>query len=215
MKLDFAHMKRQVHHLVTHHFGLNVEIPGLPALEWIESLCAELEARNGKNPQRFRSMALEMIVAMELEAARRGRLFPFTRPILRDLALLGVKIAIITRNCEKAVRCVFPDMEDYCSILLARDHVPRVKPDPDHLLRALDLLHSSPERSLMVGDHPLDVETGRRAGAMTAGVCSGRTTEQDLRASGAKWTAPDCRELLRILREGQWVKSPHENAGPA
>lgn len=205
LKLDFDHMKLQLHQLATRDFGLNVDVPHLPALEWVEVVCSQLRARNGVHHQQFRSLALSLIVEMELEAARHGQLFPFTKTLLEELAQGGIKVAIITRNCGEAVRHVFPDMSIYCTTLLTRDDVLRVKPHPDHLLQALHQLGSTPETSLMVGDHPLDVETGRRAGTMTAGVATGRTTEEDLLRSGAHLAAGNCRELLQVLRQGQWL----------
>ena len=136
---------------------------------------------------------------MEMEAANKGSLFPFTRSILTDLLQRNIKIAIITRNCERAVRLVFPDLDRFCGGFLAREHVPRIKPDPDHLLRALRQVEATPEAALMVGDHPIDIKTGQDAGVMTAGVWSGRASQEDLDKSGAKWTARNCLELIRVL----------------
>lgn len=208
LKLDFSHMKVQLHQLATRDFALNVDVPNMPALEWIDVLCIQLRSRNGDHHELFRAMALKLIVEMEMEAARNGQLFPFTRTLLRELAHCGIKVAIITRNCGEAVRCVFPDMSAYCSTLLTRDDVPRVKPHPDHLLQALHRLDSTPESCLMVGDHPLDLETGRRAGTLTAGVSTGRVTEEDLLRSGAHMTARNCWELLQALRHAQWLTLP-------
>lgn len=207
LKLDFDHMKHRLHLMARDMLALEeVEIPSTPALEWIEELCGRFEAHNGNRHEQFRITAMDMIMNMELEAAQQGNLFPFTRPMLQELALAEIKVAIITRNCKKAVLCVFPDMETYCTTLLTRDDVPLVKPHPDHLLRALSLLGATPQGSLMVGDHPLDVETGRRAGVMTAGVSTGRATELDLRDSGAHLTAGNCRELLQVLKKAELLR---------
>ncbi len=205
LKLDFTHMKSRLHQMARAELSLEVEIPPIPALEWIEELCTHYEAHNGSQHEQFRTMAMDMIVGMELEAAQQGSLFPFTKPLLQELALVEIKVAIITRNCQKAVLSVFPDMAIFCTTLLTRDDVPLVKPHPDHLLRALSILGAGPQNSLMVGDHPLDVETGRRAGVMTAGVSTGKATERELLESGARLAAPNCWELLHILRNEDWL----------
>jgi phosphoglycolate phosphatase len=57
--------------------------------------------------------------------------------------------------------------------LLTRDEVTAVKPDPGHLLAALRLLGVEPRRTLMVGDHPMDVQVGRAVGTRTAAVLTG------------------------------------------
>jgi phosphoglycolate phosphatase len=84
-------------------------------------------------------------------------------------------------------------------ILLTRDEVVRVKPDPEHLLQAAAALGVCPARTVMVGDHVMDVRAGRAAGMGTVGLLTaGRPPdffEQE---------APDL--VLRELRElGEWI----------
>ncbi|MEN6441144.1 MAG: HAD-IA family hydrolase, partial [Syntrophobacter sp.] len=115
----------------------------------------------------------------------------------------NIKTAVITRNCDAAVRIVFPDILDYCHCFLARDHVRSPKPDPAHLLRALEVIGAGPATALMVGDHCIDIETGKAAGVLTAGVGSGNVSREELSRAGADWVAGDCKELVSILlKEG-------------
>jgi phosphoglycolate phosphatase len=200
LHLDFAEMKRQLGILAQEYFSDVLQPPQIPALEWLETLAVRLHQRDEAAAFEFEERASLLIKDLELKAAHRGSLFPFTRAILRELQQGGVKIAIITRNCEEAVRIVFPDLDRYCEGFLARDHVHRVKPDPDHLLQALEKIGASPETALMVGDHPLDMQTGQRAGVLTAGVWSGNASEQDLIRAGADLTARNCQELVMALK---------------
>jgi phosphoglycolate phosphatase len=198
LRLDFDWMKLKLG-LLAGEFLPEVELPPLRVLEWLEELRQEVSRREPQRLSEFLGRADRLIQDMEIDAARRGSLFPFTRPMLEGLQLQGIKAAVITRNCEEAVRLVFPDVDRYCGGLLARDHVPKVKPDPDHLLRALEVLACGVEGVVMVGDHPLDVETGKRAGVLTAGVSSGRIALEELARSGADWVAADCRDLMEQL----------------
>ena len=91
----------------------------------------------------------------------------------------------MTRNSFSAVTRVFPDWADHVGVLLAREDTPRVKPDPAHLGEALRRLGASPRSALMVGDHPIDVETGRRLGVPCLGVATGHASAADLRQAGA------------------------------
>ena len=200
LRLDFAQMKRQLRILAQDYFQQLPETPNVPALEWLETLCFNLHQRDKAEALEFEGRANSLITEIELEAAHRGSLFPFTRSILQELREDGIKVAIITRNCEAAVRIVFPDLDQYCAGFLARDHVHRVKPDPDHILRALEKIAALPERALMVGDHPLDMQTGKRAGIMTAGVWSGCASQEDLVRAGANLTARNCQELILTLK---------------
>lgn len=201
--LDFGLMKRMVADIAAGWLPGPVAADGLPVLEWIEALTAEVDAaRPGRGGEFFRA-AHAAVRDMEIEAAARGGLFPFTRQVLTRLAGCGAATAIITRNCGAAVDMVFPDAGDFCRAVLPREAVPRVKPDPGHLLAALDRLGVSPGEALMVGDHPLDVETGRRAGVPTAGVATGRVSREELARAGADHTAADARELVAALFGGR------------
>ena len=200
LRLDFPEMKRRLGILAQGYFSQRLPPPNVPALEWLEELTTRLHRRDEEAAQEFEARAHALIQAIEIEAARRGALFSFTRALLQGLREEGIKVAIITRNCEAAVRLVFPDIDRYCAGFLARDHVQRVKPDPAHLLRALEAIAASHESTLMVGDHPLDVQTGKSAGTLTAGVWSGNASADDLARAGADFTARNCEELIAILR---------------
>lgn len=204
LHLDFADMKRRLGDLATEYLHGRLESSGQPALELLESIGRTIHAKDHILGDQYRERAHALIVDLELEAADRGALFPFTRRVLGGLARMGIKTAIITRNCQQAVTRVFPDIHLHCSTFLSRDHVERVKPDPGHLLLALERLAAPPATALMVGDHPLDIETGKRAGTLTAGVASGNSSRADLSRSGADWIAVNCEELLDLLmREGR------------
>lgn len=200
LHLDFIEMKEQVRALARSYLDCAPEPTRMPALEWVNRLAARIHEIDPEASGEFQLRAHTGILELELEAARKGRLFEFTRPLLADLKRDNIRTAIITRNCEQAVRIVFPELDDYCDGFLSREHVPRVKPDPDHLLRALQQISANSASALMVGDHPIDIQTGQSAGVMTAGVCSGNSTREDLARSGAEYTALDCGELLRALR---------------
>jgi phosphoglycolate phosphatase len=206
LHLDFPAMKLQVRALAQRFFDHPLPSPGGPALEWLETLVSSLRASDAVTASELEKLGALLIRNIELEAARRGSLFPFTRSILQTLGQEGIKIAVITRNCEEAVRIVFPDLDQYCGELVARDHVSHVKPHPDHLHFALRRIAASPKTALMVGDHPLDIQTGQRAGILTAGVWSGTATELELIRSGADLTAPNCAELMKILRKRGFIR---------
>ena len=199
LHIDFSAMKSRIAAVAAEFLGRFPEASSLPALEWIDALAHELGDDADGQAQAFRSQAMASIQAMEMEAAQKGTLFSFTRRVLEELRAREVKIAVVTRNCEKAVRTVFPDMDGYGFKLFSRDHVARVKPDPDHLQTALRALNATRRESLMVGDHPLDIETGKRLGVRTAGVASGRVPLPELQAHRPDWTAPDCAALVDLL----------------
>ena len=201
-RLDFAEMKQRLNSMAGSYLSLPPPQPFLPALEWLGWL--EERIREYGGPSRgFREKAMAMICEIEVQAARSGALFSFTRPLLKMLKERGAKTAIITRNCEAAVRVVFPDVLEVCPAFFARDHVLSPKPDPAHVACALGFLGADPKTAILIGDHPMDIKTGKAAGIMTAGVCSGSATRSELLAAGPDWIAENCEELITAC---EWEK---------
>ena len=52
----------------------------------------------------------------------------------------------------------------------------------------------------MIGDHPIDIETGKNAGTRTAGVLTGHFREEDFLQAGADMVLREAPEILRRLK---------------
>lgn len=199
LTIDFDLMRRKVRALAMAFLPACPETNGQPVLEMVEALAAIIGKDDPDLGREFHTRCRLTIVAQELDAARDGRLFDFTRPMLSELRARGVATGIITRNCTAAVRSVYPEVEKECDVFIGREDAVRVKPDPIHLTAALDRLGVAPGRALMVGDHPMDVVTATRAGAHGAGVLSGHTAKEELLKAKPRHVAADCMELLRNI----------------
>lgn len=204
LTLDFENMRQEVMRVARRHLPDAPDNKGRLLLEWLQELALELNSRDKPTAASLLLReAHQRIREIEVLTAQNGDLFPFTRPLLSTLQKCGVKTAIVTRNCKPALLAAFPDVLLHASHVLTRDDVSKVKPDPEHLGHALQLLDCSAEDALMVGDHPLDIATGRNVGADSAGVASGRIPLMELEAAGACHVAQDCLELCRELsRQG-------------
>lgn len=200
LTLDFERMRQAVADLGARYTSRPAPMDGIPILEWLHETAMNLR-ENGQNAKarQLLDQGDSLIREMEVEAAGKGELFSFTRPLLRSLREAGVDVAIITRNCSPALKAAFPDALDFTSCLLTRDDVRRVKPDPEHLKSALERLRCPSELALMVGDHPIDITTGHKAGVDSAGVSSGRVSQEQLAAAGACHLAEDCLALCKDL----------------
>ncbi len=201
LTIDFALMKRKVSALAQGVLDEEDLVcpPEVPALEWLDQVALELRDEDPDLALELTSRGRLVITAMEMDAARQGRLFPSTREMLVDLSARGLGLAVVTRNCTAAVRAVFPDLLDFCPVFLAREDVPRVKPHPDHLLAAVARLGADPARTLMVGDHPMDIQTARNAGTLAAGVASGNVDLEALSLAAPDFLARDCPGLVAQL----------------
>lgn len=190
--LDFSVMRREAVAAMQQHVDVPRR-PDLPTMELLGLIGTETEPARAA-----RKAALKAVRDVEVGAARTSALFPFVRPMLARLKELGIAMGIVTRNCPEALALVFPDAADHC-VVLTRDDVPHVKPDPDHLVRALERLEVLPEHAIMVGDHPMDITVGKRAGTLTAGVASGDHGLEELAACAPDYAEKNGAELMRRL----------------
>ncbi|WP_419955689.1 pyrophosphatase PpaX [Neobacillus niacini] len=91
---------------------------------------------------------------------------------IETLKKKGYKLAIVTTKREdvafKGLRLM--KLDSFFDVMIAYDHVKKVKPDPEPIFLALEKLDSKPEETLMVGDNFHDVLAGKNAGTKTAGV---------------------------------------------
>lgn len=163
--IDFGAMRRAVLALAGAH---GVETAPLAELDILE-IVAHASAAS-RDPEGLRSAADAVLVAIELEACPGTREMPGAVELLRSLAEDGIRVGIVTRNCRQVVEQILARIPLPHGVLLTRNEVARVKPDPEHLLRAAAALGVAPVRTVMVGDHVMDVRAGRAAGMGTVGL---------------------------------------------
>lgn len=154
----------------------------------------------GERGEGFRADAEDAVAKLEIHGARSSRLLPGADAALAELRAAGLKVALITRNCRAAAERVLLRLGAY-DVLLSRNDVPRAKPDPDHVRRALAALGCDPAEAVVVGDHVFDMEAGRAAGAAHClGVRTGASSDAELLAAGAEAVIGSIAELPAWLR---------------
>ncbi|MEH7883476.1 pyrophosphatase PpaX [Bacillus sp. JJ1609] len=91
---------------------------------------------------------------------------------VRTLKENGFHLGIVTTKRSDVVEMglKLTGLDEFFEVIVALDHVENPKPDPEPLLKALELLGSSPERAVMVGDNHHDILGGKNAGTKTIGV---------------------------------------------
>jgi phosphoglycolate phosphatase len=175
LNIDFAQMRTDVEAILP-KYGLSMDGKASRyTLELIDECAQALTERDigGETAEAFRRDAEAAIVAIEVDAADNAEVHPGVPKLLERLRERGIKVGIVTRNCRAAVECILSRNTLVYDVLLTRDDVEAVKPDPEHLLAALRLLQAKPRQALMVGDHPMDVRAGRMAGIKTVAVLTG------------------------------------------
>jgi phosphoglycolate phosphatase len=114
----------------------------------------------------------------ELDSAKKSRLFPETISTLETLRQLGVKMGLVTNTSRKAVDVVFQvhGLKAYFDVVVTREDVRKLKPDPEGILLAMKKLGVT--RFLLVGDLVLDVLAAKRANGVAVMIT------RDLEKSG-------------------------------
>ncbi|MDI7260398.1 MAG: HAD family hydrolase [Thermodesulfobacteriota bacterium] len=202
LNIDFSMMRERIISLIR-HFGIEERaIRERYLLEIIDEVYPRIREKDSSGAEEFYDRAHQILHEVELKAAEEGSLIPGAGRTLRMLRQWGIKVGIVTRNCEEAVRKVFPDIDDYCDVFISRDSVDKVKPHPDHLNSMLGALKVSGEEAVMVGDHVIDIQAGKKAGMMTIGVLTGRINRDEFEKAGADYVLRDVSEIYSLLKEG-------------
>lgn len=122
---------------------------------------------------------------------------------IETLKKKGYKLAIVTTKREdvafKGLRLM--KLDAYFDVMIAYDHVKKVKPDPEPIYLALEKLGSKPEEALMVGDNFHDVLAGKNAGTKTAGVAWSIKGREYLAKYEPDFMLENMTDLLAILGE--------------
>ncbi len=193
LTIDFGLMRRRVLEWMK-TYGIGEErIHEKYLLEIIEEVRhLMVEEKRAKEAEKFFDGAHQILKEVELEAAAGGKLIPGSKEVLYSLREKGVKVGIVTRNCEDAVRRVFPDIDAYCDVFVSRDGVKKVKPHPDHLTSVMRALRVSGPEAVMVGDHVLDILAGKKVGMKTVGVLTGYIKREEFEKAGADYILKKC-----------------------
>jgi phosphoglycolate phosphatase len=199
LNIDFSEMRERVFELMRKYRVNEGLIAERYCLEMIDEVVQILNQRNNSTADEFYQRSHQILHEVELQAAEEGKLIPGVKRTLKILRKKGMKVGIVTRNCEDAVRKVFPDIDDYSDVFISRDLIEKVKPHPDHLTSVTKALDVSEGETLMVGDHTIDIQAGKRVGMRTIGVLTGRTKREEFEKAGADYILGDASEIYSLL----------------
>ncbi|MDY6939603.1 MAG: HAD family hydrolase [Cyanobacteriota bacterium] len=112
-------------------------------------------------------------------------LFVGSLEVIEQLWKAGLKLGILSADTTARVQRFIDhyQLDRYIQMGMGVDRGPS-KPDPSLFLQACQSLDVPPERALMVGDSPLDIDMARNAGAAGCiGICWGRPEAAHLEAA--------------------------------
>ena len=201
LNIDFNAMREQVFELMRHFDVEEKLITERYLLEIVDEVYQILWEKNPSGAEAFYQESHHILHEVEMRAADKGRLIPGAEATLKSLREKGIKVGIITRNCEDAVRRVFPNIDRFCDVFISRNSVKKVKPHPDHLSSAMKALDVEGEEAVMIGDHTIDIQAGKKVGMKTIGVLTGRTKREEFEKAGADYILDNATEICKLLEE--------------
>jgi phosphoglycolate phosphatase len=199
LNIDFPLMRASVLDLLASYGGATDGIRHLFVLEMIEAGKNILEADHPATGRDFYRRACRLIRDIEVEAARRGELIRGIKEMLCHLQARNIRIGVASRNCREAVVEVFSDIDAFCQAVITREATRSVKPHPVHLRTVLKNLRARARTSVMVGDHPMDIQVGKKVGTLTVGVLTGYSGADALAAAGADLIIESAADIIHHL----------------
>ena len=147
------------------------------------------------------------ILAGGILAYRRAKngtmvLYPRVNHTLIELMKMGIKRTVISDapKMEVWLRIVGLGLHHYFDDIITSEDFGVKKPDPKPYRRALELLGTEPEETLMVGDWPdRDIKGAKGVGMRTAWAKYGDTF--GTKESGAEFEIDDIYEVIGIIRK--------------
>lgn len=154
--------------------------------KWIEELLREGE---------------RIAIRYEVEAARTADLLPDVGDVLKVLKAKKLKLAVFTYNNSQAAKIALKrtGIIDLFDVILARDDVPKPKPNPEHLKAVLEMLNINPDEAIVVGDTEMDIKPCKALGVKVVSVTTGMRTKEELSKYDPDFIITRLRELPDLI----------------
>jgi phosphoglycolate phosphatase len=111
----------------------------------------------------------------DADALSRWNRYPQTLEVLNQLRKMGFRMGIISNIGDKALMAALDqlDLTGWVGVVISRNDVGRLKPDPEGLIKAAEKLKVHPSQSLFIGDSRKDVQAAREAGMLAGHIRGG------------------------------------------
>jgi phosphoglycolate phosphatase len=126
-------------------------------------------------------------------------LYPGVRETLA--ALQRATLGLISNKQEELCRRILAafGLDGRFAVVMGGDSLVQRKPDPAPILHAMSVCGVMPAETVMVGDSPVDILSGKAAGAFTCGISSGFRTREELQAAGGDVIVDRFADLLQYF----------------
>ena len=121
--------------------------------------------------------------------------------MLREFADEGFRLGLVTfvRKPRITRRLELWQLAQYFQSVMTPDDESEFKPSPRPFIRAMNQLQIQPRECFVIGDEPVDMIGGKKAGANTIGLPQGFFSREELQKAGADYIVSSLNDLHSIV----------------
>lgn len=120
--------------------------------------------------------------------------------VLKRLKKENHKLGLVTNIGEYAIVKALKlfDLQEFIDVVITRNHVKFLKPNPEGLNLAMEKLDTTPRQVIFVGDSVNDIEAAHKAGVVSCFLHGGENTETTNIKPVADFEIKQLHELLNF-----------------
>jgi phosphoglycolate phosphatase len=164
--------------------------------------CLPEKIKKNADFEEFLDLALNRYKAFYAEHfCEKTRLYGGIAELVAALHENGVKMCVLSNKQDDMTKKIVTSLLDqkyFVEILGGSEKFPH-KPEPDSALYLAEKMESEPDGILYIGDSDVDMKTALNANMFPLGVSWGYRPESVLIMAGAKKTADDPIEILKLV----------------
>lgn len=126
--------------------------------------------------------------------------FPHVVDVLQKLEENNIQLGVVTTKMRKSVGMglEITGLDRFFNTVITLDDVDHPKPHPEPVIKAMEQLDADAASTLMVGDNFHDIESGKNAGVLTAGVAWAHKGKDFLQQYNPTYMLEDMNDLLKL-----------------
>jgi len=130
-----------------------------------------------------------------------AQLYNGIKDLIVDIHSIGIKLSIFTGKGRTSALITLDetDLTKYFDLIISGDDVKKHKPDPEGIIRFIQMYNLKPQNVLMIGDAPSDIIAANNAGVEIASVVWDSYAEDEVKKLNSKNVFHSVDELRNFI----------------
>lgn len=169
-----------------------------------KKLMSNLIKARSADPSLLDNMVNDWLTRYEKNAFYLTEPYEGITEMLAELKAMGIKTAIVTNKSQRVASSIitgaFGEPGKLIDTAISEHPGMVLKPAPDELLNVGKMYGVSMSNTMYIGDHGIDMQTGKNAGAYACGVTWGFHSKEHLLSEGADFIADKPWHIIEIIK---------------